>query len=59
VSTRAGLRIRVECDKRAGLLADIVKVLESRGLNVEEANVGFEDRFVLDCIGSLVRTYDP
>jgi len=56
VSTRAGLRIRVECDKRAGLLADIMKVLEARGLNVEEVSVAFEERFVLDCVGSLVQT---
>lgn len=54
VSTGAGLRIRVDCDKRPSLLADIMKVLESRGLNVEEASVAFEERFVLDCVGSVV-----
>jgi len=54
VSTRAGLRIHVECDKRPSLLADIMKVLEARGLNVEGAGVAFEERFVLDCVGSLV-----
>lgn len=58
VSTGAGLRIRVDCDKRPSLLADIMKVLESRGLNVEEASVAFEERFVLDCVGSVVST-DP
>lgn len=56
VSTRAGLRIHVECDKRPSLLADIMKVLEARGLNVEGAGVAFEERFVLDCVGSLVQT---
>lgn len=54
VSTRAGLRIHVECDKRPSLLADIMIVLEARGLNVEGAGVAFEERFVLDCVGSLV-----
>lgn len=53
-STRAGLRIRVECDKRAGLLVEVMKVLESSGLNVEGAGVAFEERFVLDCVGSVV-----
>lgn len=56
MSTRAGLRIHVECDKRPSLLADIMKVLEARGLNVEGAGVAFEERFVLDCAGSLVHT---
>ncbi len=56
MSTRAGLRIRVECDKRAGLLADIMKVLESSGLNVEGTRVAFEERFVLDCVDSVVLT---
>lgn len=53
VSNRAGLRVRVECEKSPGLLGEVMAVLEGRGLNVEEASVALEDRFVLDCFGTV------
>ncbi|XP_073390971.1 transcription factor ICE1-like isoform X1 [Physcomitrium patens] len=54
MSTKEGLKIHIECEKRPGLLRDIMELLESRGLNVEKASVAFDEHFVLDCVGSEI-----
>lgn len=59
MSTKEGLKIHIECEKRPGLLRDIMELLESRGLNVEKASVAFDEHFVLDCVGSEVQTINP
>lgn len=50
--TKEGLNIHIECDKRPGLLVDIMELLESRGLNMEQASIVCVEQLVFDGIGS-------
>lgn len=54
VRTDEGLKIHIECHKRPGLLVEIMELLESCGLNVEEASIACQEHLVFDGIGSEV-----
>lgn len=54
VQTQGRLKIHVECEKRSGLLVDIMEVLESSGLNVEQASITCQEHLVFDGVGSEV-----
>jgi hypothetical protein len=50
------LKIHMECVKRPHVLADIMEMLESSGMNVEEVSIAYDEdsQFVFDCVGSEV-----
>jgi (p)ppGpp synthase/HD superfamily hydrolase len=57
VRTEEGsLKIHMECVKRPHVLADIMEMLESSGMNVEEVSIAYDEdsQFVFDCVGSEV-----
>ncbi|XP_024356358.1 transcription factor SCREAM2 [Physcomitrium patens] len=58
VRTEEGLKIHIECDKRPGLLVEIMELLESRGLNVEQASIACVDQLVFDGISSEIEGND-
>lgn len=58
VQTQGRLKIHVECEKRSGLLVDIMEVLESSGLNVEQASITCQEHLVFDGVGSEVEEDD-
>lgn len=51
-----GLKIHIECCKVLGLLVEIMELLESCGLNVEQASIACQDHLVFDGIGCEVNT---
>lgn len=50
------MKIHMECVKRPRVLADIMEMLESSGMNVEEVSIAYDEdsQFVFDCVGSEV-----
>ncbi|KAG0609093.1 hypothetical protein M758_8G156800 [Ceratodon purpureus] len=54
VRTEEGLKIHIQCEKRPRVLADIMELLESSGMNVEQISIVYQDdsQFVFDCVGS-------
>lgn len=45
-----GLKIHIECDKRPGLLVDIMELLELNGLNLEQANIACLEHLSLEAL---------
>lgn len=58
VRIEEGLKIHIECWKVPGLLVEIMELLESYGLNVEQASIACQDHLVFDGIGSEVEVSD-
>lgn len=58
VRTEQGLNIHIECVKRPGLLVDIMELLESSGLNVEQASIICQEHLIFDGLGSEVEDND-
>ena len=53
------LDIRVSCHKKAGLLADIINMLESLGLLFDEVNASCHDRLLLKASSAQVKLNNP
>lgn len=58
VRIEEGLKIHIECCKVPGLLVEIMELLESCGLNVEQASIACQDHLVFDGIGCEVEVSD-
>ncbi|XP_024358924.1 transcription factor ICE1 [Physcomitrium patens] len=53
-----GLKIYVECNNTSGLLVDILNLLESSGMNVEQARISCQEVLFLECLGLKGETGD-
>lgn len=58
VRSDKGLKIHIECHKKPGLLVEIMELLETCGLNVEQASIACQEHLVFDGIGSEVEGND-
>ena len=58
VRTEEGLRIHIQCEKRPHVLADIMEMLESSGMSVDQVSIAYHEdsQFVFDCVGSQVQS---
>lgn len=56
VGNEEGFRIHIECERRPRVLADIMEMLESSGMSVEQVSIAYREdsQFVFDCLGSEV-----
>lgn len=47
-----GLYIFIQCEKRPGLVVDIVSTLEHTGLNFLQTNISAQDSIIVDVFGT-------